>query len=389
LSLSVTIITPGSFPIPSTVTSSVESSVMNLTPFLAKNVSVTVLGRKFTNGPKRIEMDGVNYINFTSLNKRDYLSQAIQYLIQNPTTIIQIENRPAYVELIKRKIPESKIWLSLHSVTFLQSKTVDRKLLTKTLQLADRIIVNSQFIKEYVSGIVSQVEQKIIVNHLGVNPDLFISRYDSEMTKLREKDFLQLKLEGKKIILFVGRLQKKKGVHQLLKAVSLLEKRFNNFVLLVVGSHTYGKNIKTKYIRYLRRLAKPYSAIILHVPYVSADKIQRYYRLADVVAVPSTGPEAFGLVNLEAMATEVPVVATNIGGIPEIIRNRENGLLLSLSNHVQEMTDALYNILSDDKWARELGKKGREDIVQYFSWEHAANRLYQHYLNEVEIDCQL
>jgi spore coat protein SA len=380
LSLSVSIITPGSFPIPSPVTSSVESSVMNLTPFLAKNVSVTVLGRKFISGPKRMEMDGVNYINFSSRDKKDYLRQVIQYIKENPTTIIQIENRPIYIEWIKRKIPESKIWLVLHSVTFLRSKSATRQRLIATLQLADRIVVNSHFIKGYVSGIVPQVEKKVIVNHLGVNPHRFISRYDTAMTKERKKDLVQLNLEGKKIILFVGRIQKIKGVHQLIKAISLLEKRLNNFAVLVVGSHTYGKNIETKYICYLRRLAKPFSAIIHHIPYVPSDQIQRYYRLADVVVVPSTGPEAFGLVNLEAMSTEVPVVSTSIGGIPEIIRHLENGILISLSNHVQEMADALYDILSDDKWAKQLGKKGREDIVQYFSWEHAANRLYQHYL---------
>jgi spore coat protein SA len=222
-----------------------------------------------------------------------------------------------------------------------------------------------------------------VVNHLGVNPDLFLSRYDKRQTALRENDMKKLSIEGKKVVLFVGRLQKKKGVHQLLKTVRLLEKQMNDFVLLIVGSHSYGKHISTPYIRYLRRLAKPFieSKRIRHVSFVSTDQIHRYYRLADVVVVPSTGPEAFGLVNLEAMSTEVPVIASNVGGIPEIIHHHDNGILISLSNHVPEMAEALCQILTDQEWARRLGKKGREDITNYFSWEQVANRLYQYYLS--------
>lgn len=381
LSRSVTIITPGSFPIPSPTTSSVESSIMNMAPYLAKKISVTVLGRKFQIIPSRIEIDGVVYINFSSLNVSEYLNQVMEHLKKYPSTIIQVENRPHYVEWVKRELPDSNVWLVLHSITFLQSRGLRRQRLIKSMSFADRIVVNSHFLKQYVVGMVPNIEKKIVVNHLGVNPDLFLSRYDKRQTALRELDMKKLNIEGKKVVLFVGRLQKKKGVHQLLKTAKMFEKQMNDVVLLIVGSHSYGKHISTPYVRYLRRLATPYLERnkIRHIPFVSTDQIHRYYRLADVVVVPSTGPEAFGLVNLEAMSTEVPVIATNVGGIPEIIRHHDNGILISLSNHVPEMAEALCQIFADEEWARKLGKKGREDIINLFSWEHVANRLYHYY----------
>lgn len=379
MSLSVTIITPGSFPIPALTTSSVESSIMNMTPYLADRLAVTVLGRKFPSVSSQTKIDGVDYINFSSCNQKEYLSQVIEHIKEHPTTIVQIENRPHYVEWVKRELPNSNVWLVLHSITFLQLKC--QRLFT-SIRLPDRIIVNSHFLKQYVTEIAPDIEKKVVVNHLGVDPDRFVSRYDLRQASQRESDMKKLNIEGKKVVLFVGRLQRKKGIHRLLRTLKLLEKQVSNFVLLIVGSHSYGKHKRTSYIQYLRRLAKPYieNNKVIHVPFVATNHIHRYYRMADVVVVPSTGPEAFGLVNLEAMSTEIPVVASNVGGIPEIIKHHDNGVLISLSSHVPEMVEALCKILNEEEWARRLGKKGREDIIDYFSWEHAAERLYQYYL---------
>jgi spore coat protein SA len=380
LSLSVSIITPGSFPIPSYVTSSVESSVMNLTPLLAQKIPVTVLGKKFASVPRRTEAEGVNYVNFSSRNTKDYLKQAIHYLKKNPTSIIQVENRPKYVTQIKKYLPRATVWISLHSLTFLQPKMISRKQLLTALRLSDRIIVNSQFIKECISSLDRRLTSKTDVNYLGVDHQRFTLCNAHELEKIKDTDFKSLQLHGKKVILYVGRLQGIKGVHRLLQAISLLKTRNNDFVLLVVGGSTYGKNKQTRYVRWLHHLANQHPEHVLFIPYVPVSEIHNWYRIADVVVTPSIGHEAFGLVNVEAMATGVPVVATEIGGIPEVVKHQHNGLLVPLSNHVEGLANALYEIVSNGKWAKQLGRNGRVYVEENFTWEQAANRLYQHYI---------
>lgn len=381
MSLSVSIITPGSFPIPSYVTSSVESSVMNLTQFIAQKMSVTVIGKRFSGVPRRTELEGVTYVNFPAHYKKDYLKQVIHYLRENPTSIIQVENRPKYITHIKKSIPRAKVWLSLHSLTFLQAKMISRKQLLTALRLSDRIIVNSQFIKECLGRLHPQLLRKTDVNYLGVDHQSFTPCHDHELEKIKNSDFKEFQLHGKKVILYVGRLRGIKGVHRLLQAVSLLKVRYNDFILFVVGGSSYGKNKQTRYVRWLHQLANQNNEHVIFIPYVPSSEIHTWYRIADVVVTPSIVQEAFGLVNVEAMASGIPVVASEVGGIPEVVKHQHNGILVPIYNHVEGLANALYEILTNEKWAKQLGRNGREYVEENFTWEKVANRLYEYYVS--------
>ena len=97
------------------------------------------------------------------------------------------------------------------------------------------------------------------------------------------------------------------------------------------------------------------------------ENISDYLGIADVFLLPSE-LESFGLAALEAQACEVPVVASRIGGIPEVVTDNETGFMSEIGN-VEKMSDDVVKLLSDEEMRREFGKKGRESAVSRYSTE--------------------
>lgn len=98
--------------------------------------------------------------------------------------------------------------------------------------------------------------------------------------------------------------------------------------------------------------------------------------MADVAIVPSVGQEAFGLVNLEAMAAELPVVATRAGGIKEVVVDGSTGFLVTSDSAfiVQELAARIGFLLGNEEVRKEMGRQGRERVLNHFLWRHTAER---------------
>src|SRR5690606_10705725 len=143
------------------------------------------------------------------------------------------------------------------------------------------------------------LNDKIVVNHLGVDPERFPSRWSEEHQEARLQRMNALGLTGGKIILFVGRLIPIKGVHHLLQAMPKVLEQQPEARLLIVGGAYYGRNKRTPYVEKLHQLAKSLGQAVRFTPYVPHEKIAEWFRLADLLVVPSSEREAFGLVNVE------------------------------------------------------------------------------------------
>ncbi|MDQ3013594.1 MAG: N-acetyl-alpha-D-glucosaminyl L-malate synthase BshA [Acidobacteriota bacterium] len=110
--------------------------------------------------------------------------------------------------------------------------------------------------------------------------------------------------------------------------------------------------------------------------------IADYLSVADLLLVPSE-TESFGLAALEAMACEVPVIATNTGGLPEVVLDGENGYLVALGD-TQTIAERAVEILSDEKKQHEMGRRGRAWAVEQFNTERVIpqyERLYERVVN--------
>ena len=176
--------------------------------------------------------------------------------------------------------------------------------------------------------------------------------------------------DGKTNILFVGRLEKRKGLRYLLEAYSKLKWRMPNTRLLVVGPGLPDE--ESFEIIGARRLQD-----VVFVGKVDDEGLPRYYASADIFCSPATGAESFGIVLLEAMAAGKPVVASDIEGYSGIISHGQQGLLVPCKNS-EELAKSLSLLIENPELARRMGAKGSQ-MVQKYRWAVVASQVEDYY----------
>lgn len=372
--IKVAIVTPGSFPIPSSTSSSVERVIEKFAPLLKPYAEPRIYGKLSKRLPRRGQFNGVDCERFPAGSKQRYIQAVARAVNRFSPHIIDVENRPQYVLTMKRMNPGKRVWLYLHSSTFISPSYISPPKLHQCLQAADKIIVNSEFIRRVVASKAPEVSAKLRVIYPGVDTVRFPSQYSAEGSAKRESLRQKRGLNGKKVVLFMGRLIPLKGVHHLLNIVPELVKSHPELVVVIVGSPFYGSHRKTAYARKLEQLGRKSPGHVQFVPYVPYSEVPGWMLVADVAVVPSGQREAFGLVNVEAMSCGVPIVATRAGGMKEIIRNGVTGYLVRQSRVEPELKEKLLLLLGDKQLRQKLGKRSRERVEQTFTWQHTADR---------------
>ena len=178
--------------------------------------------------------------------------------------------------------------------------------------------------------------------------------------------------DGRPNILFVGRLEKRKGFKYLLRAFVQVKKAVPEARLIVVGA--YDKEDKIPFVLYARRHRL---RDVKFVGYVPEEELPRYYRTCDVFCAPSTGFESFGIVLLEAMAAGKPIVASDIAGYRTVLTDGEEGFLVPPEDE-EALAVALIRLLRDPRLRRRMGEKGRVKALAY-SWEKVAGQVLDYY----------
>ncbi len=177
--------------------------------------------------------------------------------------------------------------------------------------------------------------------------------------------------DGKLNILFVGRLEKRKGLGYLLKAYQQVKKEVPDSRLIVVGP---GTRLRNKYEKYVRQNDLKNVEFVGHVSY---DELPRYYQTADVFCSPATGRESFGIVLLEAMALGKPIVASRIDGYSSVVTSGVEGLLVPPRDDIM-LAQALTSLLTDKPLRQRMGDSGRLKAKEY-DWEQIARRVCEYY----------
>lgn len=177
--------------------------------------------------------------------------------------------------------------------------------------------------------------------------------------------------DGKMNILFVGRLEKRKGFDYLLEAYKKVKQEIPNSRLIVVGPGTVLRR------KYESQIIEDGIKDVIFAGYASYNELPRFYKTADVFCAPATSWESFGIVLLEAMATAKPVVASNIEGYAGVVTNSVEGLLVPPKDS-ESLTRALLYLMKDETLRREIGARGRLKAQDY-SWEHIALRILDFY----------
>jgi phosphatidylinositol alpha-mannosyltransferase len=183
-------------------------------------------------------------------------------------------------------------------------------------------------------------------------------------------------LDGKKNILFVSRLEFRKGLNYLLNAFLLVKREMPDVRLIVVGR---GTRLRRRYERWVRKVGLE---DVVFVGFASYQDLPRYYKTADIFSVPATGRESQGLILLEAMATGKPVVATSIPGYAGVVDHGEDGLLVPPRNY-QELAQALLTLLNDEELRQQMGAKAKVKSKDY-DWKVVSRRLLDFYQRTID-----
>jgi spore coat protein SA len=176
------------------------------------------------------------------------------------------------------------------------------------------------------------------------------------------------------LVLFAGRLVKDKGVHILVEAMKLLEQKGVNLNAHIVGSSNFGGSRETHYINQLKSSAPSNVAFL---PYRSGAALGDLFREADIFCSPSIWDEPFGLVNVEAFASGLPVVTTRGGGATEIFAN--GGGILVERGSAEQLASALHQLAEDAELRSLMGQKGYTTFRNRFTWDAARSQVQDIY----------
>jgi len=221
--------------------------------------------------------------------------------------------------------------------------------------------------------------QRIVYKLWLRNVDLFIapSKYIQNVAKsdvspiVHVPNFIELgtfyELTNSYNLLFVGRLEKVKGIEFLIKAISQVISVFPQTMLTIVGE---GSNKE-----YLLNLTQSLQLEkhVQFIGWVQNKDLDAYYEKASIIVIPSVWPENFPTVCNEAMSRGRPVIGTNVGGIAEIIDDGVNGYVVEPQSP-EKIAEKVINLFSDEELLKKLGRNAREKAKE-FSIEKYVERL--------------
>ncbi len=226
------------------------------------------------------------------------------------------------------------------------------------LRRARRIVPNSFYTKDWMLDVFGdEYRNQVRVIPGGVDINKFRKVATDDIDKM-------FNIKDEKIVVFAGKLTSYKGVKYLVRAAKKIKGK-----VLILGDGPERKN--------LEKIAKDEK--ITNVKFLGhlgsdTDFLIKFYSRADVFVAPSIWDEPLGLVILEAMACETPVVVTRKGGIPLAVKDGQNGLFIRPRNS-KHIADEVNLLLNNDALRLKMAKKAREIAVKRFSWEAIAHRF--------------
>jgi phosphatidylinositol alpha-mannosyltransferase len=219
-----------------------------------------------------------------------------------------------------------------------------------------RIAVSSparDFVERYFPGAYEVIPNGIQVDHFA-----------------RPQEPLPQFADGKLNLLFVGRLEKRKGLKYLLGAYSRLKWEYPNLRLIVAGPGSPDKDC-------YRLMAERNLQDVVFTGGLSYQDLPRFYHSAHVFCSPATGRESFGVVLLEAMAAGVPVVASRIEGYAAVVHDGAEGTLVPPRDE-DALAEGLGRLLADRALRESMGQQGRAQAEEY-RWEKVAHQILECY----------
>ena len=224
---------------------------------------------------------------------------------------------------------------------------------------ADRVIACSYYMREQIADIFGVEEERVTVIPNGIDPGELQPQEEDELRRLRS----EFAAPDERLVLLIGRLVYEKGFQLALEAMPGLIEAVPGTRFLVAGSGTHEEE--------LRRQAEELG-LLEHgtfLGWIGDDVLHSLYRIADVCVVPSIY-EPFGLVALEAMASDCPCIVADTGGLREVVPHNEAGLRFRARDH-EALGEMVERVLTDPELRDRLVAEGSEHVLRY-DWADVA-----------------
>jgi glycosyltransferase involved in cell wall biosynthesis len=238
----------------------------------------------------------------------------------------------------------------------------------KMLERSNKIIAVSDFTRKELLQYYKVKEDKIRVIHNGVD----VNKFQPPSDKRKVKEALGFSPDDV-AILSVGRLYARKGLFTLIESMPAVVRSFPRAKFIISGKGQ--SNEMMKLMRHAARQGVEDS--IIFTGYFPDSKLPKLYQAADVFAF-STFYENLPFAVLEALSSGLPVVTTNVGGIPEMIESGRNGLLVKPFN-AKELTDRVLYLLEHPAEASEMAFLARKTILERFDWRLIVEKVLRVY----------
>ncbi|MEJ2126366.1 MAG: glycosyltransferase family 4 protein [Candidatus Bathyarchaeota archaeon] len=256
--------------------------------------------------------------------------------------------------------PNEKAMLRFNSIL----RSYEKKLMNRS----DALIAVSKYTVNELTDLYGISTDKIHVIYNGVDIQKFKPRQNK--TELREQFGLE---PNKKIVLFVGRLYHRKGLELLLRSIPPVLEQFSNVTFVISGTGFKEKEESLKNIAKELNIEND----VKFLGYVADEKLPELYSTADIFVLPAIY-ENFPFAILEAQSTALPVISTNVGGIPEFLENEKNGFLIEPGDEPM-LTQKLLALLQNPDLVKKMGDLGRKMIEEQLSWDIITNQVIDLY----------
>lgn len=288
-----------------------------------------------------------------------FFHQALKDIAKKEYDVIILENRPGYAIPVS-KVSKAKIIIHLHN-DLLNKDSKDAK---EICRVCHKVITVSNYIKGRVETIGAEIPIETVYNGIDLERFYHATPIDRKTLGFKEDDF---------IVVYSGRINPEKGVKELIQAFTQL-KDYSNIKLLIIGGSFFGNTKGTDiFITSLQEESKGIEDSIVFTGFVPYKQIPSYLAMCDVAVIPSLWEDPFPTTILEAMASGLPIIATNSGGITEackdcaIIINKDNDIVnkiqISIINLYKKENYQKLSYLSQLRSSKYSKKKYASDFL--------------------------
>lgn len=375
----VAVITPGSLPVPPVLGGGIETVVYDYARQNTQQKMIIVsaldggLPEEETDryGIDHIRIRNKSYDNFEIVFNHEYLIRysryifkACQALKKRQPDAVHIHNMPHWVPIVRRQLGKKvKIILTNHNEKINQEQYA-KKRLTEIMSAVDLVVYPSKRIAALdLTEKNPRYAGSVQVIYNGVDTDMYKKSTRDEISRVKNK----YGLFSQKIVLFVGRLVKEKAADQVLAAMQEVVKAEKDAILVITGSSFFGKGTQTPYVKKLQDLAEPIKDNVVFTGFIDAADLPVLYSMAGAFVSPVVWDDPSPKTIYEAAACEAPIIATQRGGIPEIVKNGESAILLETPYTTAELAETIVDMLREPDTGLLLGQQARARMLERFT----------------------